>query len=155
MPSGAAVIRRSGKRGTSWAIKWIDAGGLQWWETLGPEPAWSEQKAQRELGKRLAAVDEGFRKPDRVTFGDFAERFVSDYLPGRKLKPSTIENYGYMLRGHLLPFFGDHALAEIEARPELIDAYIAVKAREGSRRRRSRISSCSSTSCCAAQSSGV
>ena len=87
--------------------------------------------AQRELGKRLAAVDEGFRKPDRVTFADFAERFVRDYLPGRKLKPSTIENYRYMLDGHLLPFFGEHALTELEARPELIDAYIAVKAQSG------------------------
>src|ERR671925_1710265 len=87
--------------------------------------------AERELGKRLAAVDEGFRKPDRVTFADFADRFVRDYLPGRKLKQSTIENYGYMLDGHLIPFFGDHALTELEARPELIDAYIAVKAQSG------------------------
>ena len=87
--------------------------------------------AQRELGKRLAAVDEGFRKPDRVTFADFADRFVRDYLPGRKLKPSTIENYRYMLDGHLLPFFGDHALTALEAQPELIDAYIAVKAQNG------------------------
>jgi hypothetical protein len=36
-----------------------------------------------------------------------------------------------MLRGRLLPFFGDHALAELEARPELIDAYVALKAQSG------------------------
>lgn len=53
---------------------------------------------------------------------------MRDYLPGRNLKPTTAENYGYMLRGHLLPFFGDHALAELEARPELVDGYIALKA---------------------------
>lgn len=131
MPRGAAVVRYRGKRGAVWRIKYRDAAGKQVLETLGPEPPWTERKAQRELGKRLAAVDEGFRKPDRVTFGDFAERFVNDYLPGRKLKPSTVENYGYMLRGHLLPFFGDHALAELEARPELIDAYVALKAQSG------------------------
>jgi integrase len=131
MPRGAAVVRYEGKRGPVWRIKYRDAAGKQVLETLGPEPPWTERMAQRELGKRLAAVDEGFRKPDRVTFGDFADRFVSDYLPGRKLKPSTIENYRYMLDGHLLPFFGDHALAELGARPELIDAYIAVKAQEG------------------------
>jgi integrase len=131
MPRGAAVVRYRGKRGAVWRIKYRDAAGEQMLETLGPEPPWTERKAQRELGKRLAAVDEGFRKPDRVTFGDFAERFVNDYLPGRKLKPSTVENYGYMLRGHLLPFFGDHALAELEARPELIDAYVAFKAQSG------------------------
>jgi hypothetical protein len=43
--------------------------------------------------------DQGFRKPDHVTFADFADRFVHEYLPGRKLKPSTIENYRYMLDG--------------------------------------------------------
>lgn len=131
MPRGAAVVRYEGKRGAVWRIKYRDAADKQVLETLGPEPPWTERMAQRELGKRLAAVDEGFRKPDHVTFGDFARRFVHDYLPGRKLKASTIENYRYMLHGHLLPFFGDHALAELEARPELIDAYIALKAESG------------------------
>lgn len=128
MPRGASVIRYRGKRGPVWRIKYRDAAGRQVQETLGSEPPWTERKAQRELGRRLAAVDEGFRKPDHITFGDFAQRFVDDYLPGRKLKPSTVENYRYMLDGHLLPFFGDHALAELEARPELIDAYISLKA---------------------------
>jgi integrase len=131
MPRGAAVVRYEGKRGAVWRIKYRDAAGKQVLETLGPEPRWTERMAQRELGKRLAAVDEGFRKPDHVTFGDFADRFIRDYLPGRKLKQSTIENYSYMLDGHLLPFFGDHPLAELEARPELIDAYIAIKAQSG------------------------
>ncbi len=36
-----------------------------------------------------------------------------------------------MLDGHLLPCFGDRALAELEAQPELIDAYIALKAKSG------------------------
>ena len=68
------------------------------------------------------------QEPDRV---DFADRFVRDYLPGRNLKPTTAENYGYILRGHLLPFFGDRVLAELEACPELIDSYIALKADSG------------------------
>ena len=131
MPRGAAVIRYKGTRGPVWRIKYRDAAGKQVQETLGPEPPWTERMAQRELGKRLAAVDQGFRKPDHVTFADFADRFVHDYLPGRKLKPSTIENYRYMLDGHLLPFFGHHDLAELEAQPELIDAYVAIKARSG------------------------
>jgi len=131
MPRGAAVVRYEGKRGAAWRIKYRDAAGKQVLETLGPEPPWTERMAQRELGKRLAAVDEGFRKPDRTTFADFAQRFVDDYLPGRKLKPSTVENYRYMLDGHVLPYFGDHALAELEARPELIDAYVALKAQSG------------------------
>jgi hypothetical protein len=131
MPRGVSVVRYQGKRGPVWRIKYRDAARRQIQETLGPEPPWTERKAQRELGKRLAAVEEGFRKPDRVTFTDFADRFVRDYLPGRNLKPTTAENYGYILRGHLRPFFGDRNLAELEACPELIDGYIALKAESG------------------------
>jgi integrase len=127
MPRGTAVIRYEGKRGAVWRIKYRDAAGKQVQETLGPEPPWTDRKAQRELGKRLAAVDDGFRKPERTTFADFIDRFEREYLPGRNLKPTTAENYGYILRRHLLPFFGDLSLAEIEARPELIDAYVALK----------------------------
>ncbi len=131
MPRGAAVVRYEGKRGAVWRVKYRDAAGKQVLETLGPEPPWTERMAQRELGKRLAAVDEGFRKPNRVAFRDFAQRFASDYLPGRNLKRSTVENYRYILDGHLLPFFGDRDLAELEAQPELIDAYVALKAQNG------------------------
>lgn len=131
MPRGAAVIRYQGKRGAVWRVKYRDAAGKQVLETLGPEPPWTERRAQRELGRRLAAVDEGYRKPERVEFGDFAERFVRDYLPSRNLKPTTTENYHYLLSRHLLPFFGAVPLAELEARPELIDAYIALKSDSG------------------------
>jgi integrase len=131
MPRGASVVRYEGKRGAVWRIRYRDAAGRQVQETLGPEPQWTERRAQRELGKRLAAVQEGYRKPDRTTFEEFAHRFVTDYLPGRNLKRTTTENYRYILAGHLLPFFGDHALSELEARPELIDAYVALKAQGG------------------------
>jgi integrase len=131
MPRGAAVVRYEGKRGAVWRIKYRDAAGKQVLETLGPQPPWTQRLAERELGKRLAAVDEGFRKPDRTTFADFARRFVDDYLPGRNLKRSTTENYRYILDSHLLPFFGGHDLTELEAQPELIDAYVAVKAQSG------------------------
>lgn len=131
MSRGAAVIRYQGRRGPVWRIKYRDAAGKQIQETLGLEPPWTERKAQRELGKRLAAVDEGYRKPERVNFEDFSERFMREYLPGRNIKPTTAENYNYILRGHLLPFFGDNTLAELEARPELIDSYVARKAENG------------------------
>jgi integrase len=131
MPRGANVVRYEGKQGPIWRIRYRDAAGKQVQETLGPEPPWTERKAQRELGQRLAAVNEGFRKPTRTTFGEFADRYVHEYLPGRSLKQSTMENYDYVLDGHLVPFFGGHALHELEARPELIDAYVASKAEAG------------------------
>jgi hypothetical protein len=126
MPSGAAVVRRPGKRGTAWAIKWIDAAGRQCWETLGREPAWNEAKAQRELGKRLQAVErDRWRKPTRVTFDAFADRFLAEYLPGRNLKTSTLVDYKLTLGRHLRPFFGHLELAAIE--PSDVDAYIGEK----------------------------
>jgi integrase len=124
MPSGAAAVRRVGKRGVSWAVKWTDAGGRQCWETLGREPEWNEAKAQRELGKRLEQVErEQWRKPGGVTFSAFADRFTSDYLPGRNLKPSTDADYRSIINGRLIPFFGSTDVARIDA--IAVDAYIS------------------------------
>ena len=77
MPRGAAVVRYEGSRGPVWRIKYRDAAGKQVQETLGPAPPWAERKAQRELGKRLAAVNEGFRKPERTTFAEKGYRSSS------------------------------------------------------------------------------
>jgi integrase len=130
MPSGAAVIRREGKKSASWAIKWEDVGGRQCWETLGREPEWNEQKAQRELGKRLQAVSrDRWRKPEPLKFAGFAERFMRDYVPGRSLKHTTVDSYRQTLDRHLLPFLGDVELAAVDA--EMLDAYVATKAGEG------------------------
>jgi integrase len=126
MARGAAVIRRTGTRGVTWAIKFRDAEGRQVWETLGREPEWNEPRAQRELGKRLQAVQrERWRKPERMTFASFADRFERDYLPGRNLKHSTQVDYRLTIRRHLRPFFGHLELSAVE--PVDVDAYVAEK----------------------------
>ena len=107
-------------------MKFRDADGRQVKETLGPEPRWNEAKAQRELGKRLEAVErDRWRKPVPLSFAAFAARFEHDYLPGRNLKRSTRIDCESTLRLHLVPFFGDDDLRAIE--PATIDAYIAAK----------------------------
>lgn len=131
MPRGAAVIRYQGKRATVWRIQYRDATGRYLKETLGPEPTWTQQKAERELGTRLAAVEDGYRKPPKLTLTQLTQRFLNDYLPGRNLKPTTLENYHYILNRHLLPALGKRQLSELEAEPHLIDVYIATKTREG------------------------
>jgi protein involved in temperature-dependent protein secretion len=69
MPSGGAVIQRDGVRGAVVYAKYRDSGGRQITERLGREAdGWNETKAQRELGKRLAAVEKGDRRPPRLTF---------------------------------------------------------------------------------------
>jgi integrase len=128
MPSGAAVIRYEGVRGVVWRIKFRAAAGTQVKETLGPEPAWNEKRAERELGKRLDEVQRGrWRKPAPLTFAAFAEQFEREYLPGRSLKTSTIVDYELTLRRHLVPAFGDAELRALE--PAHLDAYITAKTR--------------------------
>jgi integrase len=130
VPSGAACVRRQWKHYASWGIKYRDASGRQVWETLGREPEWNEARAQRELGKRLQAVElHRWRKPERVTFGAFAGRYEAEYLPGRNLKPSTVSDYGSIIRGHLVPYFGHLTLAALE--PADVDGYIAAQAAAG------------------------
>ena len=131
MPRGAAVIRYQGKRATTWRIQYRDASGRYLKETLGPSPTWNRTRAERELGKRLAAVEDGYRKPPKLTLTQYTERFLTDYLPGRNLKPTTLENYHYILNRHLLPTLGQRQLSQLEAEPHLIDVYIATKTRQG------------------------
>ena len=124
MASGAAVIQRESRHGITFSIKWRDHDGRQVWERLGRSPHWNETRAQRELGKRLDQVErEQWRKPGGITFAAFAERFTSDYLPGRNLKPSTVADYGSIITGRLIPFFGDTDIARIDA--VAVDAYIS------------------------------
>src|SRR5436309_196486 len=121
------IIRYEGKRGLVFRIKYRDAAGRQIMETLGPEAAgWNQRTARRELRNRLTDVErDGYRKPERQTFEAFAERFKTDYLPGRNLKPSTVVDYELTIRVHLVPFFGELELASIE--PADVDGYIAAK----------------------------
>jgi integrase len=130
MPAGAAIIRREGKRGVTWSLKFLDATGAQVWERLGREPEWNEKRAQRELGVRLERVErERWRKPTGITFAEFAERFRREYLPGRNLKKSSQVAYRVDLNNHLLPTFGPMLMDAIE--PEHVDRFIADKLASG------------------------
>jgi integrase len=61
----------------------------------------------------------------RVLFGKFAEAWVAE-RPG--LRPNTAQVYGYILRRHLIPTFGNSAIADIHDahvrrwRKDLLDA---------------------------------
>jgi hypothetical protein len=124
---GSALIRYEGKRGAVWRVKFHDATGRQVMETLGREAdGWTQRKAERALGARLAEVEQTrWRKPERLTFAAFAARFEQEVLPARNLKPSTLIDYTTTLRLHLVPFFDETELAAIEAAD--LDRYIAAK----------------------------
>jgi integrase len=131
-PKWGRVWRYQGTRGVVWRIRYRDASGRRILETLGKEPAWNRKKAEAELRRRLVDVErDGYRKPERILFADFAQRWQSEYLPGRGLKLTTLDGYQQTLNKHLLPFFGTTPLQELEQRPELIDRYITTKMQAG------------------------
>jgi integrase len=126
------VWRYQGKRGVSWRIRYTDAAGRRVLETLGKEPAWNRKRAEAELRRRLVSVErEGYRKPEKLSFADFADRWLADYLPGRQLKLTTEEGYRQTLRKHLLPHFGHYELQTLAQQPELVDRYVSFKIGQG------------------------
>lgn len=124
------VWRYEGNRGTVWRIRYTDAASTRVLETLGKEPTWSRKRAEAELRRRLVDVErEGYRKPEKLTFAAFAERWLEEYLPGRGLKQTTVEGYEQTLRRHLLPAFGRYELSRLAQKPELIDRHVSEKIR--------------------------
>jgi|SRR5581483_819564 len=131
-PKWGRVWRYQGPRGVSWRIRYTDATGRRVLETLGKEPDWNRKQAEAALRERLVDVArDGYRHPDNTSFQDFAHRWLTEHLPGRNLKPTTIESYEHTLRAHLLPAFGQLKLRTLEQQPELIDRYISQKTRDG------------------------
>ena len=84
------IWRYEGKRGVRWRIRYSYAAGKRVLETLGREPEWNRKRAEAELRRRLVDVErEGYRKPEKLSFAAFAERWLEEYLIGRGLKLTT------------------------------------------------------------------
>ena len=131
-PKWGRVWRYQGPRGVSWRIRYQDATGRRVLETLGKEPDWNQRKAEAALRERLVDVTrDGYRHPDKTTFAGFADKWVTEHLPGRGLKQTTLESYQQTIHKHLLPAFGHLQLRVLEQQPELIDRYITQKTRAG------------------------
>ncbi len=133
MPSGSCVVVYEGKRGRVFRAKFRDTDGRQVQQTLGTaRDGWTQQRAERELGKLLDKVDrERWRKPTGERLSSLVADYLDEYLPSRGRRRSTIIDYTNTLRRHVLPTLGDLDLRELETRPELLDRYIAAKRREG------------------------
>jgi integrase len=131
-PKWGRVWRYQGKRGVVWRIRYTDASGRRILETLGREPAWTHQLAEKELRRRLVDVErDGYRKPEKLTFEAFTERWLNEYLPGRNLKKTTTDGYRQSLNRHLLPALGNYPLERLEREPQLLDHYITRKTQQG------------------------
>lgn len=104
------------KRGREWAIRWrereIAPDGTTRkrlrYETLGEV---TRKLASDTLAQRMAEGDNGKVTRSRVTFRTLAAEWQAHVLP--MYKHSTQKNHRHILEKHLLPRFGDRALAEI------------------------------------------
>ncbi len=96
--------------------------------TLGTDAqGWNNQRAERKLEDVLAAVRAGVWQPlapsqaaKAVGFHEFASRWWTA-RKAEGLAPKTEQDYEWQLRKHLLPFFADYPVAEIDM--ELVDRY--------------------------------
>ncbi|MBI1983829.1 MAG: site-specific integrase [Acidobacteria bacterium] len=80
---------------------------------LGPVREITKRQAQRLLSERLADINQGRHKPEfMIPFERFVlERWEPNIYP--TLRYSTVKNYRYLIRRHLLPFFGQLCLPQI------------------------------------------
>jgi hypothetical protein len=130
VPSGAACVRREWKHCTSWAIKYRDAAGRQ----VGRRSAASPSGARRGPSASSASASRRWNatagaSPSASPSLFSPARYEADYLPGRDLKPSTVSDYGSIIRCHFVPYFGHLTLAELEAAD--VDGYVAAQTATG------------------------
>jgi integrase len=94
-------------------------------EFLGTKEDYPTRRlALRALQDRLATINSpAFRPRPTATFAQFATRWESDVLT--QFKPSTASNCRFQLRKHLMPFFGQHELKDIDG--ELVQRFVATR----------------------------
>jgi hypothetical protein len=118
MPRGSAVVRYDGARGVVWRIKYVDAGGVQVQETIGAErDGITRKQAEAELRERLVRVErKSYRRPRRLSFGEYAERWFEEGKRSQGWKPQTVYVYRNALDRYLVPAFGTTRLDGIRPR---------------------------------------
>ncbi|GIK77714.1 MAG: site-specific integrase [Acidobacteria bacterium] len=130
--TGSLYVRRSARGGEAWYGKWW-AGDRRVQRKIGPkrQPGSREgltrAQAERELQRRMESERAPVRA--RVAIEEAGERYIEHLEHVLERKPTTVADYGYILRGHLAPFFGATALERL--RPEDVSRYLVAKRGEG------------------------
>lgn len=115
------------------------AYGRREYVTLGTvQEGWTREAAEVELQNIMADVRRGIWQPQSTgpvsapsdpTFHEFASQWFEANKEG--WRPKTVEDYGWQLSHHLLPFFKNHRLAQITVAE--VDRYGSAKVRESAR----------------------
>lgn len=133
-PSGQ-VIEVPGSTGTSYALR-FRAYGKRRYVTLGGEPEWTLDRADRELAYVLAQVERGtWQAPEHVLVPEVREDptfhvFASEWFAQNRdeWKPKTVAAYRQELTLHLLPYLAKRRLSEITIAD--VDRYRSAKLAE-------------------------
>lgn len=129
---------KTGKRRQVWQARWVEPvvlpngaiGRVLRNEFVAEvREVATRRQAQSLLDARLRSLNQGSHKPQAtITFRQFVEEhWNQSVLPA--FKPSTIESYSVLLRKHLLPYFGDKPLCDMEA--SSVQAFLTEKAQAG------------------------
>ena len=91
----------------------------------------TKRQAQNELNDLLSKLQRGeYVAPSRMTVAEYLERWLTDY--GRvKVAAKTLERYSEIIRAHLAPALGHHALPKLQ--PLHIQAYYSHALERGRR----------------------
>ena len=96
------------KRGNMWRARWRDPDGI-----LQSKPGFKTRKDAEKHGRdQEAAIRSNTyvdQKAGRITLTDW----VNQWFPSLDLEPTTLSNYRYHIEVHILPAFGDRALASL------------------------------------------
>ncbi len=133
--AGGQLLRRKTAGGATWALR-FHAYGARRYLTLGSEAeGWAQERAEEELQSVLADVRRGIWTPPtrgRTSIGGGTEnsskapdfhRFASDWIGLREgeISENGIGYYRWALQHHLLPYFAEWKLGEIDI--QAVDEY--------------------------------
>ena len=98
------------KRGNLWRARWHAPDG-----SVPSKPGFKTRKAAEKYGQaQEAAADNGTYVDPRAGRITLIE-WVNEWYPAQDLEPTTLVNYRYAIEVHILPKFGNWALADITA----------------------------------------
>src|ERR1700749_5162976 len=98
------------KRGNQWRARWRGPAGM-----LESNAGFQTRKAAQHYARAQEAGSRGGTYIDpragRITLTEW----VNQWYPALDLEPTTLSNYRYQIEVHILPTFGNRALASITA----------------------------------------
>lgn len=103
-----SIIKRQGKSGVTYAIRFRDQTGKRHYKVIGPRKG----DAKRALAQVMTQVNKGeWRSLPDISFTELAGKWLG--LKKTQVRPKTYQVYEQYLKLRLIPYFGRHRLKGI------------------------------------------